>query len=291
MVKAKFQRKRKGGKRASKNPLSAKKRSHNQEVYKQTILVSSLITPAQGGATSNYLNMFCSPIIGQGAGNISAALLYNAEYALYCQMYDQVRVHSIRVRIVPRPSVTEAVALMINSGNQVPATNTITVGKNVYYSVEDRDGIATDPVASIAAMKRVSSCKVHRMDRPSTRSYRVKNTGDQWFDCQNRNSLAEVQKAIGMWGGLTYYGESFPENLNQTINGVWADLEVTYYLSFRGKAMVNIQVDENTGSVSVGTVVIGEQPAVQVFKQHDEIEHFGSIDLSGATIGLDVFEP
>lgn len=290
MAARKQYRRKPAAKKAKKNPLSAKKRSHNQEVYRQVIKVSSLITPAQGGQTSNYVNMFCSPVIGQGNANVSSALQFSPEYSLYCSLYDQVRVHSVTVRIIPRPSQTDSSILMALSGAQDATKNVLTVGKNVYYSVEDRDG-TLDITASIPVMKRYSSCKVHRMDRPSTRTYRVKNTGDQWFDCQNRNGLADIQKSIGMWGGITYYGESFPELLNQTINGVWADLEVTYVLSFRGKAMVNVAVDEETGVVTLNPNNVVEGPPTQVFKTGDQIANFGSIDLSGNVIGLEIFVP
>jgi len=294
MAKAKYHRKRKGGKR-SKNPLSAKKRSHNQEVYNQRILVSSLITPVDGSGvtgTSNYVNMFCSPAPGQATANISSALVFSNEFGLYRSMYDQLRVHSIKVRIIPRPSQTEAMALMALSGSQIAANNTLTVGKNVYYSAEDRDGIAFDgQTASVAVIKRNSSCRVHRMDRVSTRTYRVKNTGDQWFDCQRLDTLDQLQKAIGMWGGLTYYGESFPELRGQTLNGVWADLEVTYNISFRGKNIMNLSVDDVTGAITLNQPDVALEVPVQVFKSHDQIPNFGSIDLSGNVIGLEVFEP
>jgi len=250
---------------------------NNTEVYKQTIKMTSAITPAQGVTTSNYVNYFISPVPGTGNGNVSVALQFSPEFGLYKTMYDQFRVHSVTMKIIPRSSNTEAIQLILNNDN-----STISAGKLVYYSVEDRDNNAP---GNINAMKKYSSVKTHRMDRSVSRTYRVKYDGpNSWFDCQNVNSLADVQKSIGLWGGITVYGESFPERYLQVLNSVWADLEVTYQVSFRGKALVDLQYDPDSGEVTLTPLSVDTE-APQVFSSADEIPNFGSVDTSGNQIG------
>lgn len=271
--------KRKVAKKTRRPRKRSNRKVDNEEIVKHTIKVSSSITPAQGVTVSNYVCMFVSPNSGIGQNNMTMPLGYSPEYLLYCQMYDQLRVHSVTMKVIPRATQTESVFLAVESEGAAPA---VTVGKNVFYTVEDRDGVAA---ASIATLKKYSSVKTHSCVKPMSRTYRVKYDGpNTWLDCQNRDVLNQITQTLGLQGGITLYGESFMENKNQILNSVWADLEVTYQLSFRGKALVGIAVGED-GSVTLSQKPLGSLEALQVFHSTDSIDHFGSVDVDGNTIG------
>ena len=264
--------------KAKKAPRARKagKKAHNMDTYRKSIKLTAVIIPAQGVTVSNYVYAFVGASPSGGVGNQTCGLTSAPEFALYNQMHDQFRVLGVSVRVVPRATVTDQVALTLNADN-----STVSLGKQVFYTAEDRDGIAP---GNIETLKKYSSVKVHKMTKPMSRSYRVKYDGpNTWFDCQSTPAYDQVQKALGLWGGLTLYGESFPERFGQVFNSVWADLEVSYDVVFRGKALINIAVAEN-GSVTLSQVAL-DVPDIQVFKSGEEIPHFGSIDLSGNTIG------
>lgn len=260
------------------------KKMDNEDVVRHTVKVTSAITPVQGITVSNYINVFLSPNPGQGNANMTIPLTFSPEFLLYCQMYDQFRVHSITVKLVPRATQTEAVFLAVESEGAAPA---VTIGKNVFYSVEDRDGVAN---GNINTYKKYASVKTHSCTKTMVRTYRVKYDGpNSWLDCQNRDSFPQIVQSLGLGGGISLYGESFIENKNQILNSVWADLEVTYQLSFKGKALVNIAVGGD-GTVSLSQTTLTSE-AIQVFKSSDDITSFGSVDTSGNTIGAIVLEP
>lgn len=281
MAARKYMRKPKA-KRAPRRRVN--KKMDNEEVVRHTVKVTSAITPAQGALVSNYINVFVSPNPGVGLSNMTVPLIYSPEYSLYCNMYDQLRVHSVSIKLIPRATQTENVFLAVESEGAAPA---VTMGKNVFYSVEDRDGV---PPGNIATYKKYSSVKTHSCTKPMSRTYKVKYDGpNSWIDCQNRDSFSQIVSSLGLSGGICLYGESFMENKNQVLNSVWADLEVTYKLSFRGKALVNVALNDD-GSVTLSQTTLTSE-ALQVFKSNDDIPSFGSVDLSGNTIGAIQLEP
>jgi len=251
----------------------ARKRAANQETYSFKIKTQSVLVPVQGALVSNYLNCFVSCVPGPGASNNTCPLNQSTEFALYNQMFDQFRVNRLRVRVVPKITQVDAVAL--NEGQ-------VTIGRGVYYTVVDRDGQVP---SSISAIKKYSSSKTHKITRPATRTYAIKYDGkDQWFDCQDKTAMPDVQKSLGLWGGISVYGESFPEFTNVAANDSWADLEVEYSVSFRGKALVGIVANED-GSVTLKQPDEDNLDPVTVFKAVDGINlHLGSVDLSGNII-------
>jgi len=254
------------------------KKMDNLEVVRQTFHLSSAVTPSQGVSVSNYVYWQISPSPYLSAANgVAVSLQSSPEFALYKNMYDQFRVHSVTLSVKPRANMTEAVGLVHGID-----TSLITLGKNVFYSVEDRDGAAP---ASIAALKKYSSVKTHRCDKSMSRTYNIKYEGPNgWFDCQKPANQEQVQTNLGLDGGITVYGESLMEAYNVLLNDTWADLEVYYQVSFRGKALISIKVDEDTGDVTVGQTPLGTLETIQVFKSNDDIPNFGSIGLTGGRI-------
>lgn len=277
--KSKYQRKPKAKKAAKR----ARKATHNLETYRQVIKQTATITPAQGVTVSNYVNFFVSPVLFGGNYN-TLSLSGSTEYALYNKMYDQMRVHSVTLKIIPRANMTE-------QSNLITLNDTayLTAGKNIFYTVEDRDGIAP---ASIQTLKKYSSVKEHRNDKKMVRTYRVKYEGQNgWFDCQDTGAMDQIQQNLGLLGGLTVYGESFIERSGQVLNSVWADVEVTYNMTYRGKALVSIAVDADTGKVTLADTPSVTLEALQVFTGNDVVNHFGSVDTSGNQIGTFTVKP
>jgi len=195
-----------------------------------------------------------------------------------------MRVHSVTLKIIPRANMTE-------QSNLITLNDTayLTAGKNIFYTVEDRDGIAP---ASIQTLKKYSSVKEHRNDKKMVRTYRVKYEGQNgWFDCQDTGAMDQIQQNLGLLGGLTVYGESFIERSGQVLNSVWADVEVTYNMTYRGKALVSIAVDADTGKVTLADTPSVTLEALQVFTGNDVVNHFGSVDTSGNQIGTFTVKP
>jgi len=251
----------------------ARKRMANQETYSFVIKTQTVLVPVQGALVSNYLNCFVSPVPGVANSNMTCPLNQSTEFALYNQMFDQFRVNKLKIKVVPKITQVDAVAL--NEGQ-------VTIGRGVYYTIVDRDGQVP---SSISAIKKYASSMTHKITKPATRVYKIKYDGkDQWFDCQDKNAMPDVQKSLGLWGGISVYGESFPEFTNVAANDSWADLEVEYSVSFRGKALVGIVANED-GSVTLAQPDLEELDPVTVFKAVDGINlHLGSVDTSGNLI-------
>jgi len=268
---------RKPKRRVAKKTRRSNKKANNLETYNRTIKLTSAVTPAQGATVSNYVNIFLSPNPGT-PGNITCPLSKSPEFNLYAQMYDQFRIHSVTMRLKPRYTMTELTAFQ-SSVDQLAGG--LSVGKAVYYSVEDRDGLAP---ATINTLKKYSSVRTHRIDKPMTRKYGVKYEGAaSWFDCQAPDQLTDVQKALGIFGGITVYAESLPEVFMTIVNKVWADIEVSYNVTFRGKALVAIALGQD-GSVTLSQTPLETQEAVQVFESSDTTHRIGSVDPAGNTI-------
>jgi len=266
-------------KKASKSPASS-----NSDVHRFSVKMVTALTPVQGGIVSNYINAFFSTTPGQGTASNSAPLLYSTEFALYRQMFDQFRILGMTVKVIPKATMTDATAL-VNGLNGLPG---LTLGRNVYYTVIDRDG--TVP-SQLSAIKKYASHKVHKMTSSATRSYSVKYDGpNQWLDCQDVNGLQDVQKSLGIWGGISVYGESFMEPSGTILNQPWCDVEVTYRFSFRGKSLLGVAVGQD-GSVTLSQPDPQQLDPVTVYPSNDEVAHYGAIDLSGNVIGLPQPEP
>lgn len=266
------------GRRNAKNSTNprrrrnARKNENNVDMHRYNVQLSGSWTPTQGVTVSNFLYTYWSPS--------PATLTYQSnpianspEFALYCNMYDQFKVNGVRVKLIPRVKTLESAALATAEG-----AGTITMGKGVIYSVEDRDGIAP---SNIAALKRYASVKTHSIYKTATRTYWIDKTKSNWLDCQGLTLLPDIQKAVGYNGGITFYGESLPEVKNTLFNEPWYDLEVTYMCVFRGKATVKI-TQVGTQVTLNPTVNNRETPVAAATVS--ELISVGAIDPSGNRI-------
>lgn len=272
MAKRVFRKKAKGKKGARK----AVKRMNNMDDHRVTIKMAGSLTPVQGMTVSNYLYTYWTPGVFSTIPNgQSQSLSLSSEFGLYRNMYDQWRVNKVTVRIIPRANVVDATNLITQNDSQA-----ITQGKGVYYTVEDRDGIAPGYIGSL---NKYASVKVTKLTSKLTRSYSPTNKNNVWYDCQDPAGLDQLQRTTGMRGGITLYAESLPEVLNTLGNSVWADVEVSYDLTFRGKCLVNIISNED-GSVTVAPVDESQMELPFSVKIQEGNAHSGAVDLSGAMI-------
>lgn len=237
--------------------------------------VAGSITPLQGLTVSNYVYTYWSPAPNYLSPAQSNPLFSSAEFNLYRNLYDQFRVNRVTIRIIPRANVVDATNLVTQNDSA-----SITQGKGVYYTVEDRDGIAPGYIGS---MNKYASVKVTRLTSKLTRTYMPTNAKSLWFDCQDPAGLDQISRSIGMRGGITLYAESLPEVTNAVLNSVWADVEVLYSVTYRGKAMVNLTVNED-GSVLASPVDETNMEVPFSVKTQEGNNHLGAVDLSGNII-------
>jgi len=271
----KYARRPRKMRKSKKSPLSKAKKSANLDVYKFQIKQSFTLTPTQGATVSNYFNVMVSPAPGDGIGAQSGALKVSTEFALYRQMFDQFRVLGVTMKVMPKVTVSETAAMTLASGTDM------TVGKCVYYTIIDRDG--TVP-SSISAINKYSSRKVHKTTSSVTRSYNVNYEGkNTWFDCQNVNDMPDIQKSLGLWGGISVYAESLPEQTGTLFNLPWADVEIVYRLAFRGKSLVGVAVGDD-GTVTLKQPDLTILDPVLTFLSSDSNDHLGAVDNSGNII-------
>jgi len=260
----------------AKAKRAARKRENNMDDHTMTHRLAGSITPVQGLTVSNYVYTYWSPSPQFNSPAQSQALFQSQEFNLYRNLYDQFRVNYISLRLIPRANVTDSIGLVVQNDSQE-----ITQGKGVYYTVEDRDGIAPGYIGSL---NKYASVKVSKLTSRLTRRYAPQNAKNTWFDCQDPAGLDDIQRSIGMKGGITIYAESLPEVINTLGNSVWADVEVLYNVTYRGKSMVSLSVNDD-GSVTVSQELPADMEAPFVVKtQEGNITHLGAVDLSGNII-------
>jgi len=280
MAKGRFMRKTKGKKKAG-----AKRRARENNLDKRTevIKVTGAIVPTQSDPNANdrlsnavYGYWSPSPQFNAGLVPQSMPLFATKEFSLYRNLYDQFRVNSVTLTIIPRYTMTDAATLVALTDGTTP---TLTMGKGVFYTVEDRDGVAP---SNIEALKRYASVKQHKVNKRMSRKYSVKY-GNTLFDCQDPAGMNDIQRSLGLKGGITVYGESLPELKDTQKNGVWADVEVSYSVTFVGKAMVGLTANED-GSITVAPADEANLFPLQQYLSNEDNIHQGSVDVSGNRI-------
>ena len=261
----------------AKRARRVRARENNMDDHTVVHKMAGSITPQQGLTVSNYVYTWWSPSAKVQTPPQSNQLLFSSEFGLYRNLYDQYRVNYMTVKVIPRANVVDAILLV-----QQNDSAQITQGKGVYYSCEDRDGIAP---GLVGALNKYASVKCHKLTKSMTRTYKPNNAKNLWFDCQDPAGLQEPARAGGYLGGITIYGESLPELIGTLANSVWADCEVSYSVTYRGKAMTQLTTNDD-GSVTVGQFDPVDAEAPFVVKTQEGINHQGAVDLSGNIIDV-----
>lgn len=231
--------------RKARKPVAKRKaKASAKDQVTKVLKVSTLITPSQGAVVSNYIRSFYT--LQPSSSTTSLAFNTLPETRLWGNMYDRFRVKSIHIRVIPRANTMETSKVGGNSENN---------SSGVYYSVVDRDNVFS---GGLTQVKRRPSTKVHSMLKGLKMSYSVKYPTDVWFDTQTdfdtfttTDTTREIMKEIGMNGGITLYGENFPENAGRILNNSWADVEISYTLCFQGYNPGTLAYDPETRSLTL----------------------------------------
>jgi len=235
-------------KRTTKKPSMAKAKamvskskkrakSKNMDTFYLAAKTVALITPSQGGTVSNYVSWWIQLL----TATTNVGVSQNAEFNLYRTMYDQVRVNSVSIKIVPKANVLD----QRQAQNDALVNNS---GDGLIHTAIDRDD---QPPANIARLTRYPSYKKYSVLRKFARSYSVKYPDGIWLDCQNIYSDDTLLTRLGLTGGIYLYAENILEDNSEIVNEPWAQVEITYGCVFRGKTSTNLSYDAVTGAVTM----------------------------------------
>lgn len=187
--------------------------------FKRSFKVSCLSYPVQGITVSNYLYDYISPRLDTGSMiNVNQM----NEFKMLALVYDRFRVNSVSVRYVPRANVMQVYDSVDGSLN---------MGAGVVYVAQLRDGKGPSHPSQL---KRIKGCKTYSILKPFTSTYKVKYPKSVWLDCGDSNQANQqgLVEAIGLQGGITVYGENFPETPGTVSNNAWYDVEITFNCTF-----------------------------------------------------------
>lgn len=213
------------------------RKKRNMDTFPLTCRVSAQIVPIQGITVSNYFYT-TSPLLNATA---STGIVQSAEFKLYQQLYDQVRINSVSIRVVPKANML--------SQDQAQNDSSLNVsGDGLVHTLIDRD---SDGVAlSIPIWKRYPSYRSYSVLKPFRRSYSVKYPRGVWLDTQNIFEDTSLLKRLGLTGGIYMYAENLLEDKGELFNEPFATIEYTYNCVFMGRAATSTSVASD-GSVTV----------------------------------------
>jgi len=215
------------------------KAKRNMDTFFLKVKTEAQFAPTQGVAVANYIyNTFTlSPV---NVGTLS--YFNNKEFNLYRIQYDKFRVNTVTVTVTPKANV-------LDQTNAQNATNFNVNGDGLWHTVVDRDGNGPN---NIAALTRYPSYKKFDVKKPWTRSYSVKYPMGVWIDCQS-SPYFELDRALGLQGGITIYGENFLEDQLEVINEPVATITVSYNIVFQGKTSASLTAvyDDNNNVVGM----------------------------------------
>jgi len=249
----------------------------NKDTFFLKAKVSAVLTPGQGSVVSNYIYRHFPLMDPTGPTSISQI----PEFNLYRIQYDQVRINRVTIVVTPKANVLDQGVAQADGVLQV-------AGNGMIYSAIDRDGPAP---SNPTAIERYPSMRKHSVLKKIKRSYSIKWNGADWLDCQNIYATApeDTLRRWGAFGGVTLYGENFLEEIGETVNEPWADVEIYYDCVFRGKTSASLSVGVD-GSVTltpqeVFTPLSFSPLGVGTYTLHASAES-QTIDNTGATVTM-----
>lgn len=223
-------------KQISKRKKSAAKKNMDTFFYRGRMIGS--IIPSQGVTVANYISLFfklMDPTSTTGVTQLS-------EFKLFQNIYDQVRINRMTVRVIPKANMLTQVeaqnedALNVSGDGKV---HTCVLRDDSSYSASTTRFIRQPSYKGFSVLKRWS------------RSYGIKWARGVWLDCQNIYSDETLLRRIGAYGGVGVYAENILEENSELFNEPYASLEITYDCVFRGKTSSSLSWDAETGVVSV----------------------------------------
>lgn len=225
----------------AKTQLARRKKSaakKNMDTFFLRSRVTGSIIASQGVATSNYISLFFKLLDATS----SVGVTQSSEFMLFKNIYDQVRVNRMTVRVVPKANMLDQV-----QAQDEDALNVSGDGKVHTCILRDDSNYS----ANVARFIRQPSYKAYSVLKPFVRSYSVKWPTGVWLDTQNIYSDTTLLQRLGTSGGLGIYAENLLEENAEIFNEPWASLEITYDCVFRGKTGSSYSYSAETGEVCV----------------------------------------
>lgn len=251
--------------------IHKRKAKKNMDTFFFKATASVTITPKQGVTVANY-------IYSQFAlmdSSASYGVTQNAEFNLYRQLYDKVRINSIKVRIVPKANMLTQVEAQ--NENQLNVQ-----GSGMYYTAIDRDGQAP---SNVAAIIRYPSVRRTNVLKPVTRTYKITWPTSVWLDTASIYSEQDMLQRMGCFGGVTLYGENVLEENLELFNEPFAAVELEWNCVFQGKTSASLSLAED------GSVCVKAHDTITNLEQSDVTPIYGPFvnktkDESGTTVSL-----
>jgi len=218
---------RKGGKKA--------KAAKNQDTFSLICRSKATAIPQQGGLVANYLYLYGNLI------NVNAAqgVLNNAEYRLFQNIYDQVRINKVVMKVKPKANFLSLESAQNDGFN--------TSGDNIVHTCIDRNSAAA---MSTEVFMRYSSYKKFSVMKPFSRSYSITYPDGIWLDCRQETVDTTLLQRLGALGGVFVYLENILEDNSEIFNEPWAAIEWEYHCVFRGKNIASLTF-ANDGTCSL----------------------------------------
>lgn len=220
------------------------KAKRNMDTFFLRVKTEAMIIPVQGLATANYFfaTHTLSPVN-------SSSLSYNnnAEFNLYRLQYDKFRVNSVHVKVIPKANFLSQVEAQNEDALNVS-------GDGLWHTVIDRD---SNGISNVAALSRYPSYRKFDQKKPWSRSYAVRYPTGVWIDCQAPATF-EMDKSIGLQGGITMYAENFLEENSELFNEPVAQIEVSYNIVFQGKTSHSLSAVRDEEGNLVGMTITAD---------------------------------
>ena len=223
--------------RAVITKYNRKQKAKAMDTFALTCKVSMTSIPGQGATVSNYVYHNLQLMNPTSSYDVTQ----NTEFALFKNMYDQVRINSLLVKVVPKANTLSMAEAQYDS-------NLTMIGDGVVHTCIDRDGAGPWNKAGIS---KYTSYRKYDIKKPFTRSYKITYPKGVWLDAQAIYEDQTLLKRLGATGGITIYAEDLPEDKNEVINEPWADIHLYYNVVFRGKSGNALTIDDETGAVTV----------------------------------------
>ena len=257
-----------GKKRSFKRSKKTSKRRRmnwsNKDTFSVQLRSTGTIVPTQGIVAANYFYTTI-PLMGT---TIDIGVTQNAEFKLYKNMYDQVRINSVHIKVTPKANVL----------SQSEATNDAALnlkGDGIVHTVIDRDNL---PSTQVSRLIRYPSYKAYSVMKTFTRDYAITWGRDEWLDTEDLYADMNYLRRMGALGGIYLYAENLLENGGELLNEPWGQIEVTYGVVFRGKVQSSLAVNE-AGDVTVGKPGTTETPPTPLINLMGTINDSRIVDV------------
>lgn len=216
--------------------VNKKKKAKNMDTFSLTVKTSALMVPVQGVTVSNYVYTTV-PLMNS---TLYTGVTQNSEFILYRNMYDQVRINSVMVKVTPKANVLDQVYSQDNS--------LTTTGDGLFHTIIDRDAPGA---TSIQAWSKYPSYRKFNQKKSFSRKYNISWPKGIWLDTANLYDDMSLLKQVGALGGIYLYAENVLEDVGELINQPLADIHIYYNVVYRGKTAGALSYDFETGGISV----------------------------------------